>query len=142
MRTAHLKQAHTGDIDDGHYLSLAYHQPTKRWAYFDDEDYGFVEDKNQVSGLVTKVVVDEAYVLYYYLKDLKDFRRQTISHPEAWPFEVQALLTPTYPLKKNKIKSKDEIDSNNISRKSSRRFNSRVSSRLSQMSRSSFGFIT
>lgn len=37
-----------GNIDDGHYLSYAYNNNLKRWIFFDDDEFGILDNEADV----------------------------------------------------------------------------------------------
>ena len=74
---------HHGTARSGHYTACAKHTATGLWMQYDDARVS----KVKASDVCTK----DAYVLFYARRTKEKLvedivRRQTISHPENWPF--------------------------------------------------------
>lgn len=41
-------QLHLGTINDGHYMTYSYHSSFRKWLYFDDDDFGVLEEEQDV----------------------------------------------------------------------------------------------
>lgn len=75
---------HSGDLDYGHYYTYAQCEKDNNWYYFDDDNYGMIEDP---SDIVTK----DAYLLFYYKTTNKNIYKQTLSEPKDWPFSDKTI---------------------------------------------------
>ncbi len=119
-------------------MTLSYHSGIKKWLYFDDEDYGIIEDEKEV-GSGHQVVSENAYFLFYVRKDLKTFSRQSLKLPENWPFKSSGSLSNFKTSKKNTLfRIPEENDRSLMSRRQSRskkfgELSSRHNSQISEL---------
>lgn len=80
---------HEGSLGSGHYYTFAKNRDDNNWYAYNDAEVLTLNPEDLVS--------PAAYLLFYSKTSVDDFKRQTLSRPEAWPHvfrkSTQKLMT-------------------------------------------------